>query len=83
MSFAEKQAMIGKSAPVSVQPIASLLQNQTDGDYITHTVRYGDTIWDIVKMYDNVTISDILSLNGISDPQKIQVGQKLKIKKKS
>jgi len=46
-------------------------------------VRYGDTIWDIVKMYSNVSVSDILSLNNISDAQKIQVGQKLKIKKKS
>lgn len=83
MSFSEKQAMIGKTATVNVQPVAGLLQNQTDGDYITHTVRNGDTIWDIAKMYDSVSMSDILSLNGISDPQKIQVGQKLKIKKKS
>jgi len=83
MSFSEKQAMIGKTVTANVQPLASLLQNQSDGEYITHTVRYGDTIWDIVKMYESVTINDVLSLNGISDPQKIQVGQKLKIKKKS
>jgi membrane-bound lytic murein transglycosylase D len=83
MSFSEKQALIGKAVTANVQPLASLLQNQSDGEYITHTVRYGDTIWDIVKLYESVTISDVLSLNGISDPQKIQVGQKLKIKKKS
>ncbi len=83
MSFSEKQSMIGKTATANVQPLAALLQNQSEGEYITHTVRYGDTIWDIVKMYESVSISDILSLNGISDPQKIQVGQKLKIKKKS
>jgi len=83
MSFSEKQSMIGKTATANVQPLAALLQNQSEGEYITHTVRYGDTIWDIVKMYESVSVSDILSLNGISDPQKIQVGQKLKIKKKS
>jgi len=83
MSFSEKQSMIGKITTANVQPLAALLQNQSEGEYITHTVRYGDTIWDIVKMYESVSVSDILSLNGISDPQKIQVGQKLKIKKKS
>ena len=56
---------------------------ETDGDYITYTVRQGDTIWDIVKMFDNVTTTDVLSLNNLSNPDKIQVGQKLKIKKKS
>jgi membrane-bound lytic murein transglycosylase D len=83
MSFSEKQAMIGKSVRVNEQASVAFLQNETEGDYITYTVRNGDTIWDIVKMYDSVTISDILSLNNISNPQKIQVGQKLKIKKKS
>ena len=83
MSFTEKQAMIGKSVTVNAQASPGFLQDETEGDYITYTVRYGDTIWDIVKMYSNVTVSDILSLNNISDAQKIQVGQKLKIKKKS
>jgi membrane-bound lytic murein transglycosylase D len=83
MSFAEKQAMIGKSVPVNPQISAIISDSETDGEFITHTVRYGDTIWDIVKLYDSVTISEVLSLNNISDPQKIQVGQKLKIKKKS
>jgi LysM repeat protein len=83
MSFEEKQAMIGKSLPANTQAVQTGMVVETDGEYITHTVRYGDTIWDIVKMYDNVTTSDVLSLNNISDPQKIQVGQKLKIKRKS
>jgi len=83
MSFADKQKMIGKSVqPVtaSVQPVISA---EEDDSYITYTVRYGDTIWDIVKMFDNVTTTDVLTLNNISDPGKIQVGQKLKIRKKS
>ena len=50
---------------------------------ITYTVRNGDTIWDIVKMFDNVTTTQVLALNNISDPAKIKVGQKLKIRKKS
>jgi membrane-bound lytic murein transglycosylase D len=83
MTFQEKQEMIGKTVSVNMQPIQIEPTVEVEGDYIVHTVRYGDTIWDIVKMYGNVTTTDVLSLNNISDPQKIQVGQKLKIKKKS
>jgi len=81
MTFAEKQQMIGKT--VTVNLVATSLQPGPDGEYITYTVRYGDTIWDIVKKYDNVTTNDVLVLNNISDPSKIKVGQILKIKKKS
>lgn len=83
MTFAEKQSMAGKTLPVNKNPVAANTDVETDGEYIIHTVRYGDTIWDIVKMYDNVTSSQVLSLNNITDPSKIQVGQKLKIRKKS
>jgi membrane-bound lytic murein transglycosylase D len=82
MSFAEKQAMLGKSVPSNAQTASTSDSLETDGEFITYTVRYGDTIWDIVKKFDNVSTTDILTLNKISDPQKIQVGQKLKIKKK-
>jgi membrane-bound lytic murein transglycosylase D len=85
MSFDEKQQMIGITVTVNTQPqpVTALMDYETEGDFITYTVRYGDTIWDIVKMYDNVTTSQVLALNNISDPEKIKVGQKLKIKKKS
>ena len=83
MTFAEKQNMKGKTIPVNTRTTAVNNQPETDGDYIVHTVRRGDTIWNIVRMYDNVTSTEILALNSISDPGKIQVGQKLKIKKKS
>ena len=81
MTFAAKQQMNGKT--VTLNPVATTLLSGTEGDFITYTVRYGDTIWDIVKMFENVSTTDVLSLNNISDPGKIQVGQKLKIKKKS
>jgi membrane-bound lytic murein transglycosylase D len=83
MSFAEKQTMMGKTIPSTTQILRAGPSVETNDEYITHTVRYGDTIWDIVKLYDNVSTTEVLSLNNISDPQKIQVGQKLKIRKKS
>ena len=83
MSFEDKQRVVGKSVPSNTQTVVYPQMFETDGEFITYTVRYGDTIWDIVKMYDNVTTSQVLVLNNISDPEKIKVGQKLKIKKKS
>jgi membrane-bound lytic murein transglycosylase D len=84
MEFADKQALIGKTAMTNSQPLATTLgPGEIDGEYITYTVRRGDSIWDIVKMFDNVTTTQVLALNNISDPGKIKVGQKLKIKKKS
>jgi membrane-bound lytic murein transglycosylase D len=81
MTFAQKQAMIGKTAPSG--PAMSFMQTAPDGDFITYTVRSGDTIWDIVKKFDNVSTTDVLQLNSISDASRIKVGQVLKIKKKS
>ncbi len=84
MSFEDKQKMIGKTVSSNTQqPLVSGTPVSNDGEFVTYTVRNGDTIWDIVKMFSDVTTTDVLSLNNISDPGKIQVGQKLKIKKKS
>lgn len=83
MSFTEKQALSGKTATINITPVQVNVTDDQEGEFVTYTVRNGDTIWDIVKMYEDVSTSQILSLNNISDPGKIQVGQKLKIKKKS
>jgi len=80
MTFAEKQALSGKSVTTNA---ATLKEPETDGDFIIHTVRPGDTIWDIVKKYEGVSVTEVLSLNNISDPSRIQAGQKLKIRKRS
>jgi membrane-bound lytic murein transglycosylase D len=79
LSFAEKQARIGK--PVTVQNRAD--EETTDPGFIYHTVRYGDTVWDIAKKYSGVSATDILNLNGLGKSGNIKVGQKLKIKKSS
>jgi membrane-bound lytic murein transglycosylase D len=86
MTFAEKQKMTGKTAaPVAAasQPASQTITASADSSWETYTVRYGDTVWDIAKKYDNVSASEIMTLNNISDASKIQVGQKLKIRKKS
>jgi membrane-bound lytic murein transglycosylase D len=83
MTFADKQALNGKS--INSNPQSTIISSGLDSDseYVTYIVQDGDTIWDIVKKFDSVSTSEVLALNNISDPGKIQVGQKLKIKKKS
>ena len=86
MSFAEKQKLAGNSS-VSVStatvPSSLAITASADANYEFYTVRYGDTIWDIARKFNGVSATDILMLNNISDASKIQVGQKLRIRKKS
>ncbi|MEA3316378.1 MAG: transglycosylase SLT domain-containing protein, partial [Bacteroidota bacterium] len=60
MSFEQKQRSIGKSVHRS---IASLSNNNADGDYVYYKVKTGDTLWDIAKLYPGVSDYDILRLN--------------------
>jgi len=86
MSFAEKQNTIGKIAsPVSSPSKTSQLPNQKEGysdNYVYYTVKQGDTLWEIARDYPGVSESDIMKLNNLNYTDKIQPGQKLKIRMK-
>jgi membrane-bound lytic murein transglycosylase D len=84
MSFSQKQASVGKSgaaAPVSSAP--AMEASVSGGDYVLYTVKKGDTLWDIMKLYPGVTESEIMQWNDLPNAAKIQAGQKLKIRPKS
>ncbi len=63
MSFAEKQASVGKSVtnsfPKEVKPL--------DPNYEYYTVKKGDSIWDIAQKYAGITSDEIMRLNNISN----------------
>lgn len=50
-----------------------------DGKYLYHIVRSGDTLWDIAKEYDGVTVDKIKNLNNIRNSKRLKPGQKLRI----
>ncbi len=53
--------------------------NNTGGSYVYHTVKKGDTLWDIAKLYDGVTVDQIKKLNNINNSKRLKPGQKLKV----
>lgn len=54
----------------------------TSEDYIYHIVRKGDTLWDIARQYEGVTVEQIKQLNNITNTKNLKPGQKLKVGKK-
>ncbi len=49
------------------------------GKYMYHVVQKGDTLWDIAKEYDGVTVEQIKRLNKIKNSHHLRPGQKIKI----
>ncbi|MBU2557072.1 MAG: LysM peptidoglycan-binding domain-containing protein [Bacteroidetes bacterium] len=61
-------------------PAEQTAQNTaSDGNYLIHTVKNGDTLWDIARKYDGVTVDQIKRLNKLTNASRIKPGQKLKI----
>lgn len=44
-----------------------------------HTVKSGESLWDISQKYDDVAFYDLLKVNGMNKKSKIYPGQKLKL----
>lgn len=63
------------------------ISNVTDKDgvannnskIIYHTIRKGDTLWDIANKYNGVSIEEIKKLNNLKNHHKLMPGQKIKI----
>jgi membrane-bound lytic murein transglycosylase D len=53
--------------------------NTGSNTYVYHTVKKGDTLWDIAKLYDGVTVDQIKKLNNIHNTKRLKPGQKLKV----
>ncbi|HSG68493.1 MAG TPA: LysM peptidoglycan-binding domain-containing protein [Bacteroidales bacterium] len=67
----------GQKLVVSKQQAVATTDKNTE--YVYHTVKSGDTLWDIAKMYDGVTVNQIKQLNNISNAKRLKPGDKIKI----
>ncbi len=79
MSFAQKQASIGKTSTPKETPKAKPL----DSNYVYYKVRKGDTLWEISQKYAGISSDEIMRLNKLKNDHSLYIGQQLKIKKKS
>ena len=66
-----------KSKPKPSKSVAQVTL-PSDGKHVIHTVKSGDTLWDIVKLYPGSSIEKIKSHNNIN-PRALRSGMKLKI----
>ena len=50
-----------------------------DGKYRYHTVQQGDSLWEIAKKYEGITVKDLENLNQGLNFKRLKPGQKIKI----
>lgn len=63
-------------------PAPSTSKVKLDSKYVYHTVRRGDTLWAIAKLYEGVSVEDIKQVNNINSDKSLKPGQKLRIPSK-
>ncbi|MFT6815550.1 MAG: membrane-bound lytic murein transglycosylase D [Sphingobacteriales bacterium] len=75
MTFAQKQRINGSSPRTTLErtPI------KIDPNSTYYVVKSGDTLWEIAKQIDGVTVAQLKSWNNISDHRDIKPGMKIKI----
>lgn len=57
----------------------SVDESAVAGSVVYYTVKSGDTLWEISKLYPGVTIASIQKSNGLGSGGKLKIGQKIKI----
>ncbi len=59
------------------KPSVKTSSSLRSGKYLFHLVKPGDTLWDIAKEYDGVTVEQIKRLNNIRNTHRLRPGQKI------
>lgn len=77
---AEQQQPAAEQAKKSDKPgaAAGKTDNNSSGE-LTHTLKAGETVWELATKKYLVNPEDILKLNNITDPRSLQIGQTLRI----
>lgn len=86
MTFTEKKNISSHSSFASTSTKTSTSQtttssNASSGNYVLHTFRSGESLWELCQKYPGNTVNEVMRINGISNVRNIKVGQTVKFKK--
>ncbi len=83
--YPNQKLKVGKSAAATTiasnQPATPSSSASSAEKTVYHTVKKGDTLWDIAQQYRGVSVDDIKKWNNLGNSSKLYIGQKLKIVK--
>ncbi len=63
----------------SISKEAPSPSNSSASREIIHTIKAGETLWELAVKKYHVTVEDLMKENNIKDPRRLQIGQKLTI----
>ena len=75
---AQQQKILHSISPT--QDTAPLLSPTAQSKTVTHTLKAGETLWDLAVNKYHVHVRDIMKDNNITDPKTLQIGQQLTIR---
>lgn len=78
----EEKIVVKKSASAEQLATKKIPARAEDGQYVLHKVEAGDTLWNIAKRYEGVTVEMIRTMNGLKTDDAIKTGTVLKVIKK-
>ncbi|NOX46296.1 MAG: LysM peptidoglycan-binding domain-containing protein [Chlorobi bacterium] len=78
----KQKLIVYAPAKKSTKTTSTKTTSKNGNNYVYHTIRKGDTLWDIAKLYDGVTVDEIRKLNHINNSKRLKPGDKLKVQLK-
>lgn len=81
----DQLVVYGKNPPKSktvntAKAEAEKVKEKGNEKYQVHIVRSGDTLWDIAKEYQDISVNDLKKLNGNLDFKRLKPGMQVKVK---
>lgn len=78
--IAKSANTVKKDVPQKESVAKKVETNSKEGKYQFHTVQQGDTLWDIAKHYDDITVNDLKRLNSGMNFRRLKPGMQVKVK---
>ena len=70
---------VGQKVKVYTTSVPASNSKSSGVQTVYYVVQKGDTLWDIARIYEGVSVNDIIKENNITNSRKLNPGTKLKI----